>query len=106
MSDDNDLIRRGDALEAIYEQNSQWTREAIADLPAAQPAPVTVEAWQPIETAPKDALLLGYEDGAIRLVFWESESWKVVGASIKRSWFEPTHWMRLPAPPALAGDKP
>lgn len=54
--------------------------------------------WQPIETAPKDAMILGYEDGMMRLVMWES-GWVQVGASIERGWFEPTHWMPLPERP-------
>ena len=58
-------------------------------------------AWQPIETAPKDALILGYEDEMMRLIFWEGEEWKVVGASIHSWWFEPTHWMPLPEPPSV-----
>lgn len=54
--------------------------------------------WKPIETAPKDALILGFEDGAMRLVLWEN-GWVQVGATIERGWFEPTHWMPLPSPP-------
>lgn len=54
--------------------------------------------WQPIETAPKDKMLLGYEDGAMRLIFWE-RGWVQVGATIERGWFEPTHWMPLPPAP-------
>ena len=55
--------------------------------------------WQPIETAPKDELLLGYADGMMRLVMWEGGAWVQVGATIEEGWFEPTHWMPLPEPP-------
>jgi hypothetical protein len=33
-----DLIKRDDALAAIYEDSPEWTREAIAALPAIDPA--------------------------------------------------------------------
>ena len=33
-----DLIKREDALAAIYEDSPEWTREAIAALPAIDPA--------------------------------------------------------------------
>lgn len=55
--------------------------------------------WQPIETAPKDDLLLGYAEGMMRLVMWENGAWVQVGATIEKGWFEPTHWMPLPEPP-------
>ena len=55
--------------------------------------------WQLIETAPKGELLLGYEDGMMRLIFWEGDCWKQVGATIEKGWFEPTHWMPLPDAP-------
>lgn len=54
--------------------------------------------WQPIETAPKDGMLLGFYDGMIRLVLWDS-GWAVVGRMTDRYWFSPTHWMPLPPPP-------
>lgn len=55
--------------------------------------------WQPIETAPSGELLLGHEDGMMRLIYWESGVWKQVGATIEKGWFEPTHWQPLPDPP-------
>ncbi len=95
------------------------------------PAPVLTEAWQPIETAPKDGrtLLLGYfnSHGKWRTMRgrwysldtiveeWEEsdlagEGWyeTVVESDDYPNcwWAEPTHWMHLPPPPAaaLAGD--
>lgn len=54
--------------------------------------------WQPIETAPRDAMILGHDDGMVRLVMWESQ-WVQVGATIEAGWFEPTEWMPLPELP-------
>lgn len=58
--------------------------------------------WQPIETAPKDVMILGHADGMIRLVMWESGEWVQVGATIQSGWFQPDHWMPLPTPPERA----
>jgi hypothetical protein len=55
--------------------------------------------WQPIETAPKEELILAYAGGMMRLVMWENGGLVQVGATIEQGWFEPTHWMPLPAPP-------
>jgi hypothetical protein len=61
------------------------------------------EAWQPIETAPKDEapVLLACEfdgpgDWRIKLGGWSFEraAWHIFGASWK-----PSHWMPLPKPP-------
>lgn len=56
--------------------------------------------WQPIETAPKDELILGWADGMVRLVLWEGEEWTQVGATFQVGWFQPTHWHPLPPLPA------
>jgi len=79
---DNDLIRRMDAVQACQVGPSdEWSRstqsgyyQATTDCymnilkiqPAAQPAPVTVDAWQPIETAPKEGrpILVWYDHDA------------------------------------------
>lgn len=57
--------------------------------------------WQPIETAPKNAMILGHADGMVRLVLWES-GWAQVGVTIEIGWFEPTEWMPLPSLPGDA----
>lgn len=41
-----DLIKREDALAAIYEDSPEWTREAIAALPAIDPAATREAALQ------------------------------------------------------------
>ena len=79
--------------------------------------------WQPIETAPKDAFVLLYEDGAMRCGMWEGGKWapaeipilidkvgnQLVGREVEEYrgerlglagfLYEPTHWMPLPEPP-------
>jgi hypothetical protein len=72
--------------------------------------------WQPIETAPKDApvLLFGMTNPDERMVrfkkpvvfsgYWESldEAWCAHGSHWDGPFFQPTHWMPLPAPPTTA----
>jgi hypothetical protein len=57
--------------------------------------------WQPIETAPREELILAYAGGMMRLGMWENGVLVQVGATIEQGWFEPTHWMPLPAPPEV-----
>jgi len=63
--------------------------------------------WKPIETAPKDEVILAW------MVDFEGESmcsiiefngvdrceWANTGEEFGISWFKPTHWMPLPEPP-------
>lgn len=86
------------------------------------------DAWQPIETAPKDGYMLVHEDGAIRAMLRVGGEWKQIGypAIISHPFGDsivgkdaerilpagyrlelrdgccesPTHWMPLPSPPA------
>jgi hypothetical protein len=66
-----------------------------------------VSEWQPIETAPRDRLLLlacadwpfiraRDKPIPVKVGGWWSEGWNVFGASWK-----PTHWMPLPDTSAL-----
>ena len=59
--------------------------------------------WQPIETAPKDEIVMlaaemdGPGDWRIKLGYWDEEigRWKIWGAS-----WVPSRWMPLPPPPS------
>jgi hypothetical protein len=66
--------------------------------------------WQPIETAPKDRLLLlccvGWkpseakgEPWPVKVGGWWNGVWNIFGAS-----WRPTHWMPLPAPPSARSE--
>lgn len=78
--------------------------------------------WQPIETAPKDDLILLYGlldphpnerqlysglDRPTRVTaYWDSidEAWSPMGGTWTGPWFKPTHWMPLPSPPPSADE--
>jgi hypothetical protein len=57
--------------------------------------------WQPIETAPKDEVILVYDGDDIYMAEWDdsfnSRGWRLYidGARLYRT----THWMPLPEPP-------
>jgi hypothetical protein len=75
----------------------------------------TMSEWQPIETAPKDKIVLlfrptAFEWGSVApgkynvdffakrpKPFWEI--WLKIGGTVESRLWEPTHWMPLPAPP-------
>lgn len=53
--------------------------------------------WQPIDTAPKDEIVLVWRDGYPMLTAYHEECvWMTIG---RRHIDPPTHWMPLPAPP-------
>ncbi len=79
-------------------------RLTAASVPASPP---TREGWQPIETAPKDAYLLGWWP------YWSSTPVIVKFATARGRWEsevalqddtadKPTHWMPLPPAPAVS----
>lgn len=92
------------------------THEAVrAALEAADAA-----AWQPIETAPKDAtkilafgLWAGQINGpdevpTVQIALWSDGrsdypgfAWNVVGTDAYAAWIKPTHWRPLPGPPPM-----
>jgi hypothetical protein len=72
--------------------------------------------WQPIETAPKDGtriLIAGCVIGPlIRIGWWGAGRYLDRVRGYERDWtdgnshgWRPTHWMRLPEPPALRTDE-
>lgn len=103
---DNDLIRRGDALDEINLYRSDWdyAREAIASLPAAPTftAADLERAWQPIETARKDELetVILYSPEGVQVGFYSDFHRCWLTSEGKDVWDMPTHWMPLPEPPA------
>jgi hypothetical protein len=107
------VLEREAATHARHDARVEALEAQIADLEATvQPAPVTVEAWQPIETAPKDGTrFLAYEGGRECKHY---ECWWNSDFSDWEGWQddwggepEPTHWMPfLPPPRALAGEQP
>jgi hypothetical protein len=78
--------------------------------------------WRDIETAPKDELILLYDNGAMRLAFWEGGKWTQPAVPVLQNQFgdylgagdigrpelklvlsdclyAPSHWMPLPEAP-------
>ena len=99
---DNDLIRRGDALEICTDygfSRADECRHAIAAIPA-----MTAQEWQPIETAPKDGteILTIRSNGHIaKGVFYDNPFGRkdTVIDNSSGKWWSVTHWMPLPSPP-------
>ena len=59
--------------------------------------------WQPIETAPKDSIILvGNAVGVHAAYRWETTTgyngWTICDLAPQEQ-FKPTHWMPLPEPP-------
>jgi hypothetical protein len=88
---------------------------SYATLSPAEPSPESREAWQPIETAPKDGdSFLGcnadYADGCMEVIFWDDQPtdsdfpWGGESINFHKERF--THWMPLPALPASALSAP
>ena len=61
-----------------------------------------MSTWQPIETAPKNDVIIVTDGGYYIMAFWQSGEWiagfvsDTVSLTIK---LHPTHWMPLPEPP-------
>ena len=55
--------------------------------------------WQPIETAPKETIVLVFDpdEGVVTGSLWFSE-W-ALDPGTRADLLHPTHWMPLPAPP-------
>jgi len=78
--------------------------------------------WRPIETAPKDGTDILVSGGTyswdtdygpesphtwVSLASWREQRWQGEnsGGHDEYFFYKPTHWMHLPPPPALSGDK-
>lgn len=72
--------------------------------------------WQPIETAPRDTIILGYGETAgemsgryhekhiFPIIFsgdsdYEGFAWSIPSTDYAAMWMNPTHWMHQPPPP-------
>jgi hypothetical protein len=92
-----------------YQQDLTALLEEVARLRAeiGRGAAHPPQAWQPIETAPKDGtrLLLARTQVLSGELIVVSGSWNSGGSMHMPHWmtpvlgFQPTHWMPLPAPP-------
>lgn len=110
----DDLHQYGDR-DLVEDSKGRWwaclgqatEEEARAFAPTPKPGaePVPVATWRPIETAPKDgAWIMAYWPTLSMtrfpaVLFWD-DGWQLVN---DRDYGEvlPTHWMSLPAPPAI-----
>jgi hypothetical protein len=57
--------------------------------------------WMPIETAPRDANILAYDDGIIGEAAFINGYWWLCVTELEygETLLKPTHWMPLPEPP-------
>lgn len=105
------LYRRlADELEAS--EPPVLARVGVEDL-GSRAVPLSIEAWRPIETAPKDGaeiLMFGSQRDHDMLKrskplaftgYWDNidESWCSVSSFWHGPFYDPTHWQPLPAPP-------
>lgn len=85
--------------------------ESAAARADAAEAKLAAEGWQPIETAPKDRkarLVWAQENRCTYCVSWREDlelpgggGWTIFGGGWRDTIQRVTHWMPLPAPPAL-----
>ena len=69
---------------------------------AAAPVAQAEPEWHPIETAPKDTLVLLFGAKRSEMVvgmFHTRDGWVIDTPSEWASMYTPTHWMPLPQPP-------
>jgi hypothetical protein len=87
-------------LVELYERAARAAMQAAA-APEAPEAPS--DAWQPIETAPRDGtrvLLARAGIEAQHTAFWSEGVWR---CGNQQYFNKPTHWRPLPPPPQTGG---
>lgn len=102
------MIAARPAAPDLVSQNTEYPRDKNSCSPETRcnaAAPVTDDAWQPIETAPRDGTrILGTCEGAVFEMLWmpcysnnEIPGWTDNFEHLNE--YEPTHWMPLPPSP-------
>jgi hypothetical protein len=97
-------------------QSEGWLIDAIDQALRQHEIEVRAEAWQPIETAPKDGTrvwlfgtALTFDDyerpNAMVIGMWLSDKWRVVASGQPREMeIKANYWQPLPDPPAIRRD--
>jgi hypothetical protein len=109
---DETRVRLGSPTGSAYD-NGLWDQSVrIASAIRSLDLPGMADAWQPIETAPKDGpWFLAWQDGQIYPCEWHAE--QPIEGPPQAGWYdhfnlsfeEPTHWRPLPVPPADLSNK-
>lgn len=85
--------------------DTAWAKAAIAAhnqniVAKTATQPVVEGGWQPIETAPREVVLLyDLEEGICCGQISRHDNWMPHPASYESEVLHPTHWMKLPDPP-------
>ena len=116
MTNDTGLVERVNSGRNVADILNEMERERFQAASRIEALEAEVErfAWQPIETAPKDTLVLLYGEPCGEIFGRFREPTIVVGANRYDYWavdatdyyqvtVEPTHWMPLPNPPSQEG---
>lgn len=79
---------------------TEWEKRADIEAENSQMKPEVLDGgWQPIETAPKDLVLVMTDAGTFHTAYWDNSSggtWWIAGTTLS---IAPTHWHPLPEPP-------
>jgi Protein of unknown function (DUF551) len=108
------LISLNAAIEAVRQLQPKGVKpEGVADhatitiAQAVEALSALPDAWQGMETAPRDGsvILLADNDGYVAACWWHADQrgfWEANSHPVDycdKSFDAPTHWMPLPAPP-------
>ena len=94
---------------AALRQNNRELLDQRFDLMNKPTPPVTEDRWLPIETAPKDELILvgpTTQMGICVAMHHSRDGWVTETCSEWSTIYAPTHWLPLPKAPAMQEDKP